>query len=153
MKSHIVEVTSIKRWCTKLTLAAVGYCTRPRTDRRRVFAVFSIFFRMPLCQVFILSVRTCGVSTCVELHSERGGLSHIFDRFHMSKKLNEKIERFRAEQAGRLKATGLGDLLKHAHWCLFKNPAHLTERQAIKLSGLVKHSVRSVRAYLMREDF
>lgn len=71
---------------------------------------------------------------------------HIFDRFHVMKILNEKIDRIRADEVRRLKATRLCDLLKHGGWCLFENSANLSERRAIKLSELVKQNRPCVRA-------
>lgn len=53
----------------------------------------------------------------------------------------------------RLKAAGEQEILKHSRWCLLKSPSNLTARQALKLTELVKHNLRCVRAYLMREDF
>ena len=44
-------------------------------------------------------------------------------------------------------------MLKHARWCLLKRRENLTERQAVKLSELLKLNLKAVRAYLLREDF
>lgn len=82
-----------------------------------------------------------------------GGAVHIFDRFHVMKKMNEKINKVRAEEARALKAKGKGDVLKHSRWCLLKRPANLTAKQATKLKELVDQNLRCVKAYLMREDF
>jgi hypothetical protein len=82
-----------------------------------------------------------------------GQAIHVFDRFHVMKKLNEKIDKVRAEEARRLKTQGHGEVLKHSCWCLLKNPSNLTDRQAITLTELVRLNLRSVRAYLMQEDF
>lgn len=78
---------------------------------------------------------------------------HIFDRFHVMKKLNDKINKVRAEEARQLKSQGKEEVLKHSRWCLLKRPENLTSKQAVKLSELVKLNLRCVRAYLMREDF
>ena len=42
---------------------------------------------------------------------------------------------------------------RHARWCLLKRPEDLTDRQALKLSELLKRNLKAVRAYLLREDF
>lgn len=78
---------------------------------------------------------------------------HIFDRFHVMKKMNEKIDKVRAEERKQLNAQNKGEVLKHSRWCLLKAPLNLTSRQAMKLKELVKQNLRCVRAYLMREDF
>jgi transposase len=87
------------------------------------------------------------------LAEQASGAVHIFDRFHVMKKLNEKINKVRADEARQLRSQGRGEVLKHSRWCLLKRPENLTDRQAVKLSELVKLNLRCVRAYLMREDF
>jgi transposase len=44
-------------------------------------------------------------------------------------------------------------LLKHSRWCLLKRPENLTEKQEVTLAQLVRHNLRTVRAYLLKEDF
>ncbi len=44
-------------------------------------------------------------------------------------------------------------MLRHARWCLLKQPANLTKAQATKLDELLTYNLRSVRAYLLREEF
>ena len=87
------------------------------------------------------------------LAEQASGAVHIFDRFHVMKKLNEKINKVRAEESRQLKNRGQEEVLKHSRWCLLKRPENLTSKQAAKLSELVKLNLRCVRAYLMREDF
>jgi transposase len=84
---------------------------------------------------------------------QASGAVQIFDRFHVMKKLNEKINQVRAEEARQLKQEGQGEVLKHSRWCLLKRPENLTEPQAVKLKELLQMNLRSVKAYLMREDF
>ena len=81
------------------------------------------------------------------------GAVHIFDRFHVMKKFNEKINKVRAEEARQLKQQGKGEVLKHSRWCLLKRPENLTDKQAVKMSELLQLNLRSVKAHLMREDF
>jgi transposase len=82
-----------------------------------------------------------------------GQAIHILDRYHIMAKMNQAIDEVRAEEAKRLKQKGEKPVLKHARWCLLKRPENLTERQTVKLSELLKCNLRSVRAYLLREDF
>ena len=44
-------------------------------------------------------------------------------------------------------------MLKKSRWCLLKRPENLTEKQTVKLAELLKYNLRTVRAYLLREDF
>ena len=77
---------------------------------------------------------------------------HVLDRFHIMQRMNKAIDDVRAEEARRLKEDGK-EVLKHSRWCLLKRPENLTERQALKLSELLKCNLKAVRSYLMKEDF
>jgi len=78
---------------------------------------------------------------------------HIFDRFHVMKKLGEKVNKVRAEESKELSRAGKGEVLKHSRWCLLKRPENLTDKQAVKLKERLRCNLRCVKAYLMREDF
>jgi len=52
-----------------------------------------------------------------------------------------------------MKKDGYEEVLKHSRWCLLKRRENLTDKQAVKLSELLKYNLRSVRAHLLREDF
>lgn len=78
---------------------------------------------------------------------------HILDRFHVMKKFGDKINQVRAEEARQLKADGYEPILKNARWCLLKLRENLTGKQTVKLKELLQYNLRSVKAYLMREDF
>jgi transposase len=78
---------------------------------------------------------------------------HVLDRFHIMKKMNEAIDQVRRSEAKRMKKDGYEPVLKNARWCLLKRVSNLTQEQAGKLSELLQYNLRSVRAYLMREDF
>ncbi len=45
------------------------------------------------------------------------------------------------------------DTLENSRWCLLKRKENLTEKQEIKLKEILKYNLRSVRAYLLKEDF
>ena len=59
----------------------------------------------------------------------------------------------RAEEHRRMKRDGYEPLLTKARWLLLKRPEHLTEKQEIKLQDLIQYNLRSIRAYLLKEDF
>lgn len=81
-----------------------------------------------------------------------GQAVHVLDRFHIMQRMNKAIDEVRAEEARRLKQED-DEVLKHSRWCLLKRPENLTERQAVKLSELLKCNLKAVRSYLMKEDF
>jgi transposase len=81
------------------------------------------------------------------------GVVHILDRFHIMAHMNKAIDEVRAGEARRLKADGYENVLKHSRWCLLKRPENRTRKQTVKLKELLKYNLRTVRAYLQREDF
>ncbi len=82
-----------------------------------------------------------------------GDAVHVLDRFHVMQKFNQRLNDVRAAEAKQLKADGYEPVLKNSRWCLLKRRENLTEKQAVKLKELLQYNLRSVRAYLMREDF
>lgn len=78
---------------------------------------------------------------------------NFLDRFHIMKKFGEAIDKVRAEEARQMKQDGYEEVLKNSRWCLLKRKTNLTKKQVVKLRELMKYNLRSVKAYLMREDF
>lgn len=77
---------------------------------------------------------------------------HVLDRYHIAAKMNKAIDEVRAEEARRLKADGFEQILKHSRWCLLKRPENLTDKQKVKLADVLRYNLRSVRAYLLKEE-
>ncbi len=67
--------------------------------------------------------------------------------------MNMALDDVRASEARRLAAAGRRPLLKHSRWCLLKRPGNLTSGQRGRLRDLVRCNLRTVRAYLLKEDF
>jgi transposase len=44
-------------------------------------------------------------------------------------------------------------VLKYSRWCFPKNPENLTENQKVNLKDLWKCNLKTIRAYLLKEDF
>jgi transposase len=78
---------------------------------------------------------------------------HVLDRYHVMAQMNKALDAVRAEEVKRLKADGHEPVLKHSRWVLLKRPENLTEKQTAKLKELLKYNLKSVRAYLLREEF
>ena len=78
---------------------------------------------------------------------------HILDRFHIMKKFNEAIDQIRRQESKILKHNGQGNVLLGSRWILLKRKANLNENQVLRLAEILKFNLKSVRAYLMREDF
>ena len=84
---------------------------------------------------------------------QAGQAVHVLDRFHIMKKMNEAIDQVRRGEARQLEKDGYEPVLKHSRWCLLKRRENLTEKQTVKLAELLKYNLKSVRSYLLREDF
>jgi transposase len=82
-----------------------------------------------------------------------GQAVHVLDRFHIMAKMNKAIDEVRRSEAKRSTNDGYKRVLKNSRWCLLKRPENLTQKQTVKLSELLKYNLKSVRAYLLREDF
>jgi len=78
---------------------------------------------------------------------------NILDRFHIVAKLNKTLDEVRAGEARRMARDGYVPVLKNTRWCLLKRPENLTDMQRISLRELLAYNLKSVRAYLLREEF
>ena len=78
---------------------------------------------------------------------------NILDRFHIMKKFDEAIDQVRRQEIAAFKTDGQDNLLENGRWSLLKRPENLTEKQTVRLSELLKLNLKTVRAYLLREDF
>lgn len=78
---------------------------------------------------------------------------NILDRFHIMKKFNEAIDEVRRQETHKLRQQKLEPVLTNARWLLLKHPRNLTEKQRPRLKELLTFNLKSVRAYLLREEF
>ncbi len=78
---------------------------------------------------------------------------HILDRYHIVARIHKAIDKIRAQEARKLREQGKQPVLKNSRWCLLKRPENLTEAQDVKLAELLSCNLRTVRAYLLKEDF
>lgn len=78
---------------------------------------------------------------------------HVLDRFHIMQKFSKAIDSIRAEESKKLKQDGYEEVLKNSRWCLLKRKENLTESQEAKTKDLLKYNLKSVKAYLLKEDF
>lgn len=80
---------------------------------------------------------------------------NILDRFHIASKMNKALDEVRAKETRALKAKAKGAtvILTHSRWCLLKRPENLSERQEVKLKDLLLCNLKTIRAYLLKEEF
>jgi len=82
-----------------------------------------------------------------------GQAIHVLDRFHIMAHLSKAIDEVRAGEVKDLKAKGYEPVLKRSRWLLLKRPENLTLAQEGKLADLLRYNLKSVRSYLLKEDF
>jgi transposase len=82
-----------------------------------------------------------------------GQALNVLDKFHIVAHLNKAVDETRRRDAAELRRQGDDVTLKHTRWCLLKRPGNLTTKQAGRLRGLLRVNLRTVRAYLLKEDF
>ena len=87
------------------------------------------------------------------IEEKAGQALHILDRFHIVAKLNKAIDEVRAGEHRQMQKDGYEPVLKNSRWCLLKRSENLTEKQEAKLKDLLQYNLKSVRAYLLKEDF
>lgn len=81
------------------------------------------------------------------------GAIHVLDRFHIMSHFSKAIDEVRADEARKLKQAGREPVLKGSRWCWLKRPENLTEHQEATLSELVRMNLKTVKSYLLKEDF
>jgi transposase len=87
------------------------------------------------------------------IKARAGQALHVLDRFHIVSLLNRAIDDVRAQEHRQLRAAGREPVLKKSRWCLLKRPENLTEKQEATLAELLRYNLKSVRAYLLKEEF
>ena len=78
---------------------------------------------------------------------------HILDRYHIMAQINKTIDKVRAEEVRQLHDKGAEPILKKSRWIFLKRPENLTEKQDQKLAELLKQNLKTIKSYLLKEDF
>ena len=78
---------------------------------------------------------------------------HILDRFHIMMHFNRAIDKVRAGEARKLERQGLVPILRKSRWLFLKRPENLTAEQDTSLATLLQYNLKTVRSYLLKEDF
>lgn len=77
-----------------------------------------------------------------------GALKHLpeaqitFDRYHVKAQLTKAVDEVRKTERSEHR-----DLLRHSRYLWLRNPANLTDRQADRLAELMRHPLKTARAY------
>src|SRR4029453_13288087 len=67
--------------------------------------------------------------------------------------MNKARDEVRAGEAREMMRDGHEPLLKKSRWCVLKRQENLTAQQKTRLRDLLRYNLRTVRAYLLKEDF
>ena len=87
------------------------------------------------------------------IKKKAGQAIHILDRFHIMTHLSKAIDEVRAGEAKELKEKGYEPVLTRSRWLFLKRPENLTKNQESKLAELLQYNLRSIRSYLLKEEF
>jgi transposase len=78
---------------------------------------------------------------------------HVLDRFHIASHLSKAIDKVRATEVKDLRTRGGQPVLTKTRWLFLRRPENLTVAQELSLATVVRLNLRTVRAYLLKEDF
>lgn len=78
---------------------------------------------------------------------------NILDRFHIVAHINKAIDKVRASEARELVRKGYVPVLKKSRWLFLKRPENLTEKEDVSLATLLQYNLKTIRSYLLKEDF
>ena len=67
--------------------------------------------------------------------------------------MNKAIDEVRAAEVKRLKEEGKDPVLKHSRWCFLKRSSNLNKKQKGRLKELVDMNLKTVEAYVLKEEF
>ena len=81
------------------------------------------------------------------------GAVHVLDRFHIASHMSKAIDEVRAQEVRDLRAQGKEPVLTRMRWVFLKRPDNLTQGQELALVDILRFNLRTIRAYLLREDF
>ena len=82
-----------------------------------------------------------------------GNAINILDRFHIMTHLSKAIDQVRAGVVKELEEKGYQAALTRIRWLLLKRAENLTDKQQTRLAELLRYNLRSIRSYLLKEEF
>jgi transposase len=78
---------------------------------------------------------------------------NILDRFHIVAHMNKAIDKVRAEESKELLRKGYEPVLKKSRWLFLRRPENLSDKQHLSLTELLKYNLKSIKSYLLKEEF
>lgn len=78
---------------------------------------------------------------------------HVLDRFHIVANLNKAVDEVRRAEVKKLKDEGKPAYLKKSRWLFLKRKKRVRGHARTRLQELLTMNLRTVKAYLFKEDF
>ncbi len=78
---------------------------------------------------------------------------NILDRFHIVAHMNKAIDKVRADESKELVRKGYEPVLKKSRWLFLRRPENLSDKQHLSLTELLKYNLKSIKSYLLKEEF
>ncbi len=78
---------------------------------------------------------------------------HVLDRFHIVSHLNKAVDNVRRSEVKKLKDAGKPAYLKKCRWIFLKKKKRVWGKPRAQLRELLEMNLRTVKAYLFKEDF
>jgi len=82
-----------------------------------------------------------------------GNAVHILDRFHIVANLNKAVDEVRRSEVKKLKDAGKPAYLKKTRWLFLRKKNRIRGHARTRLRELLGMNLRTVKAYLFKEDF
>lgn len=139
-------VYQIDEGCRRLIWVGRG---RTKATLRKFFTMFG----MARSEALKFVVSDMWKSYLDVVKEKAGQALNILDRFHVVFILNKAVDEVRAKEARELARKGYEPTLKHTRWCFLKRKENQTVNQRRKLREVLHYSLRSVRAFLLKESF
>ena len=78
---------------------------------------------------------------------------HVLDRFHIRAKFSDALDKVRRQEVNRLTKEGKEPVLAKSRWLFLKKRPNLKKTQKVRLKDLLQMNRRTVKAYLLAEQF
>ena len=78
---------------------------------------------------------------------------HVPDRFHIVSHLNKAVDKVRRAEVKKLKVDGKPAYLEKCRWIFLKKKNRVWGKSRVRLRELLTMNLRTVKAYLFKEDF
>ncbi len=91
---------------------------------------------------------------CITVIAERFSKAvRVLDRFHIVGHLNKAVDNVRRSEVKKLKESGKPAYLKKCRWIFIEKKSRVWGKSRARLRDLLNMNLRTVKAYLFKEDF